>query len=773
MSAADNNNGVPALANAGIVDNPANVAHSDTRPGVSPTTPSSISMVNANVNVNGNDGNNRLSAKRPLANADLVDDPANGHDGNTRPGGSPTTSSTVNMVNVNGHDNDGNHRDRAVSAPGEGGRQRMGGSAKRARVDDSDDHMSDDDNGDDRSDGGAAPHRTIDTSDGAHGASTEESATSDRASEAMDVDEPDRSLSGQLADGSDDDDSDDGIGNYGFTHSSEDEHHADSDSDSSDDDGEGVREKLFAWLHYERLAKRNPLDVLNELGLRIDFENDQTEPSEEELWKIVMEAVLRMTASAPRKKLEDVNTIDDVVRLIKTSKNIVILSGAGISVSCGIPDFRSKDGVYARLRVDFPTLPDPHAMFDIEFFRSDPRPFFQFAKELFPGNFLPAASHYFISMLDQKGQLLRNYTQNIDTLEHVAGVKNMLQCHGSFATASCMVCHAQSDGMLIKEQVMQQIVPRCSQCGPEVEQAIIKPDIVFFGEQLPQAFHDSLMQDRQKVDLLIVMGSSLKVQPVAHIPGCFDESVPRILINREPLPRVAFDVELLGNCDQIVQELCARLGPEYDLQAFAADKATETFGSAPAWTQPGYVAPPSTSSNAEAGTSMATTVSVATEVVATSAETGTTEVVVATATAAVTESAEDAPAATEQAENSEDDEDDEEQLGEEVQGVRERFRFVAPARYIFSGAELPAPFKHYRGGSDSDSGSDDDDDGDDEGDGNDDGDENGDENGADMDGSGEPHDDGDDDDDENAEVDEQGVNSDSQHDEDGQEDQSD
>ena len=79
------------------------------------------------------------------------------------------------------------------------------------------------------------------------------------------------------------------------------------------------------------------------------------------LWKIV----LNMVAEPPRrKKLPNVNTLEDVVRLIWTSKRIIVLTGAGVSVSCGIPDFRSRDGVYARLAVDFPDLPDPQVEYE-------------------------------------------------------------------------------------------------------------------------------------------------------------------------------------------------------------------------------------------------------------------------------------------------------------------------------------------------------------------------------------------------------------------------
>merc|ERR1712062_467881 len=85
--------------------------------------------------------------------------------------------------------------------------------------------------------------------------------------------------------------------------------------------------------------------------------------------------------------------IDDAIDLIRNSKKIIVLTGAGISVSCGIPDFRSRNGLYAKLAVDFPELPDPQSMFCLRFFKEDPRPFFRFAKEIFPGKYKPSPSH--------------------------------------------------------------------------------------------------------------------------------------------------------------------------------------------------------------------------------------------------------------------------------------------------------------------------------------------------------------------------------------------
>ncbi|RKP26281.1 DHS-like NAD/FAD-binding domain-containing protein, partial [Syncephalis pseudoplumigaleata] len=196
----------------------------------------------------------------------------------------------------------------------------------------------------------------------------------------------------------------------------------------------------------------------------------------------------------------------------REAKNIIVLTGAGVSVSCGIPDFRSANGIYSRM--DKYPLDDPQQMFDIEYFRYCPEIFFSFAKEIYPSNFKPSPSHAFIRLLEEKGRLLRNYTQNIDTLEQSAGIERVLQCHGSFATARCIKCQHVVPGDEIKEDIFAE---DDEDDEDDDMDGILKPDIVFFGENLPSEFDDRLAADREQVDLLIVMGTSLKVAPVSGI----------------------------------------------------------------------------------------------------------------------------------------------------------------------------------------------------------------------------------------------------------------
>lgn len=311
----------------------------------------------------------------------------------------------------------------------------------------------------------------------------------------------------------------------------------------------------ISWVQQQISFGTCPRDILTEL-----LPNASISPNVDNLslWRLI---VSMLSEPPKRKKLQNVNSLDDVVGLIRRSKRIIVLTGAGVSVSCGIPDFRSRDGIYARLSKDFPDLPDPQAMFDIHYFKRDPRPFFKFAKEIYPGQFEPSPSHKFIKLLESHGKLLRNYTQNIDTLEQTEGIEKVITCHGSFATASCTRCKRQVGSSAIREDIFAQRIPYCERCtlaGSAEDMAVMKPDIVFFGEGLSDEFHQAMAADKSNCDLLIVMGSSLKVRPVALIPSSIGPEVPQILINREPLNHLNFDVELLGDCDRIVEEICNR-----------------------------------------------------------------------------------------------------------------------------------------------------------------------------------------------------------------------
>ncbi|VDP84888.1 unnamed protein product [Echinostoma caproni] len=165
-------------------------------------------------------------------------------------------------------------------------------------------------------------------------------------------------------------------------------------------------------------------------------------------------------------------TISKVADYIKQNdvKRIVVLAGAGISTASGIPDFRTPgSGLYDNLaRFD---LPWPEAVFDLEYFYSDPKPFYVLAKELYPsGRYRPNVAHYFIRLLHEQSRLLRVYTQNIDSLERMAGIpeEKLVEAHGTFLTATCTVCRAKASRDLVKVSGLDLIMSSCLTGLPRV-----------------------------------------------------------------------------------------------------------------------------------------------------------------------------------------------------------------------------------------------------------------------------------------------------------------
>jgi NAD+-dependent protein deacetylase SIR2 len=244
-----------------------------------------------------------------------------------------------------------------------------------------------------------------------------------------------------------------------------------------------------------------------------------------------------------------------------------VQTGAGISTSAGIPDFRSPDtGLYANLaRLN---LPYAEAVFDIGYFRKNPLPFYTLAHELYPGKYRPTVTHSFIALLHKKKRLLKLFTQNIDCLEREAGVPGdmIVEAHGSFASQRCIECKTEYPDESMKQVVSEKKVPCCirKSCN-----GLVKPDIVFFGEALPEAFHRNRSLPA-KADLAIILGTSLTVQPFASLPSFVSEDTPRVLINLERVGGLGSrpdDVLLLGDCDEGVRKFADALGWRDELES--------------------------------------------------------------------------------------------------------------------------------------------------------------------------------------------------------------
>ncbi|OEU16136.1 NAD-dependent deacetylase sirtuin-2 [Fragilariopsis cylindrus CCMP1102] len=251
--------------------------------------------------------------------------------------------------------------------------------------------------------------------------------------------------------------------------------------------------------------------------------------------------------------------MEELAELIQNgkAKRIIVLCGAGISTGAGIPDFRSPGtGLYDNLSKY--NLPYPEAIFDVNYYRKRPDAFVTLAKELWPGiTFKPTMTHHFLKVLADKGLLLRIYTQNIDGLEFLAGIPDdkLVECHGHFRSACCIDCNKASDIECVKDTITKEgKTPTCTYCIGNV-----KPDIVFFGEDLPDRFHKLLKKDIPQADLLLVMGTSLQVAPVSMIPDMV--RCNRVLFNRDKVMKIrSGDIFVPGDCDSNVEELSSLLG---------------------------------------------------------------------------------------------------------------------------------------------------------------------------------------------------------------------
>jgi len=253
------------------------------------------------------------------------------------------------------------------------------------------------------------------------------------------------------------------------------------------------------------------------------------------------------------------HTIESICKGLNNGiyKKVVVMCGAGISVAAGIPDFRTPGtGLYDNLQKY--NLPTPQAVFSLDFFRSNPLPFCNLAKELYPGKIKPTDCHNFVLLLASKGILLRCFTQNIDGLERLAGVpvELLMEAHGGFSEAHCIDCHKSVSSELVKEILWRDEVPRCELCN-----GLVKPDIVFFGESLPKQFSQFVLSDFPQCDLLIVMGTSLQVKPFADLIDFVSPQTPRVLLNRELAGNFLQgrqqerDVAILGDCQSSVQQI--------------------------------------------------------------------------------------------------------------------------------------------------------------------------------------------------------------------------
>jgi NAD-dependent deacetylase len=186
----------------------------------------------------------------------------------------------------------------------------------------------------------------------------------------------------------------------------------------------------------------------------------------------------------------------------------VVLTGAGVSVPSGIPDFRTPEtGLWANV--------DPMEVAHIDVFESDPERFWSYYRPRFQslGDKRPNGAHAAIAELERRGLIEAVITQNIDRLHRAAGSEDVIEVHGSIATSSCRSCAASFTIEQVEELFDERGVALCAECsGP------VKPDVVLFGEMLPAAAMERAGALAEAAELIVCVGSSLVVYPVAGLP---------------------------------------------------------------------------------------------------------------------------------------------------------------------------------------------------------------------------------------------------------------
>jgi len=210
-----------------------------------------------------------------------------------------------------------------------------------------------------------------------------------------------------------------------------------------------------------------------------------------------------------------------LAELIRAKQPCVVLTGAGVSTESGIPDFRSATGIWAQY--------DPYEVASIDAFRRDPERVWEFYALRLDvlAQAEPNPAHHALAELEARALVQAIVTQNVDRLHATAGSRDVIEVHGSIGRAVCLACGHEEGS--VRELLP---LPRCANCG-----AILKPGVVMFGELLPVPAIDRATALAQNAALLLVVGTSLEVWPVAGLP---EETLLHggklAIVNRDPTP---------------------------------------------------------------------------------------------------------------------------------------------------------------------------------------------------------------------------------------------
>eukprot|EP01116_Phalansterium_solitarium_P022801 TRINITY_DN7662_c0_g1_i4.p1 TRINITY_DN7662_c0_g1~~TRINITY_DN7662_c0_g1_i4.p1 ORF type:complete len:256 (+),score=16.61 TRINITY_DN7662_c0_g1_i4:150-917(+) len=235
--------------------------------------------------------------------------------------------------------------------------------------------------------------------------------------------------------------------------------------------------------------------------------------------------------------------------LILNAKRIVVFTGAGISVESGIPDFRSKGGLWERF------APEVYACYETFFL--EPKLFWELSDEVarIMTDAKPNAGHLAIRELESLGKVRAVITQNIDNLHQAAGSNAVYELHGNCSRASCVKCKQRYTLDEVKSLRQKEFVPYCTTC--KSSDNLIKIDVILFGEPLPPTTMQRAMEEAQNCDLILVVGTSLQVAPASLLPSIAKKSGAKLIfINKHPtkFDQLA-DVVIDGNAGDVLPKI--------------------------------------------------------------------------------------------------------------------------------------------------------------------------------------------------------------------------
>ena len=219
--------------------------------------------------------------------------------------------------------------------------------------------------------------------------------------------------------------------------------------------------------------------------------------------------------------LSDRSKLERFAEFLRNAERIAVLSGAGISTESGIPDFRSTGSLYHTTSAE---------IFDIDFFQRHPEQFYTAIAPVYRAILAaePNAGHLALAELEKRHQKrVMIVTQNIDSLHNKAGSSEVAEIHGTFRTLTCLNCEKQFDAVGFQASLATGAVLCCPDCG-----GLLKPDITFYGEELPFAPFAAAQRAMWEARLLLVLGTSLVVHPAASLPRECDSGIPYVIVNK-------------------------------------------------------------------------------------------------------------------------------------------------------------------------------------------------------------------------------------------------